>query len=195
MRSKSGPTLSWRKPKKKNPPRRRYPELLQRGKKLYAELNCAGCHDLAGEKTKPTGARLDLYRQQARSQPRFRRCESAAYAARFLLHKIEIAAIADQQFPHSAGRGSGRCVVEELAAGGLVFQSGIRCRTERSRSAWPGSLPGFKSADSSRPTLKLPDGTPAEQAAWLTKTLNRGRRAQSAQDARFPLNDADAEGA
>jgi mono/diheme cytochrome c family protein len=167
------------------------PDLLRQGKELFVELNCAGCHDLTGEKTKPTAPDLTFIGSKPVHNLDFGEAKVQHTLPDFLYTKLKSPRSLTSKFHVSPGEDPAAALWKNLQPAALFSKAtSPPDGTLAERLAWILSKVqdrGLLKAD-----LKLPEKNPEEQAAWLTTALAEAGALNPLKMPDFQLNDADA---
>ncbi len=177
--------------KKEPAPAPASPDLIQRGKELYAELNCAGCHDLADEKTKPTAPDLTYIGSKPLHGLDFGEAKVRHSLPDFLFTKLKSPRLLVSPFHIPPGDDPAAALWKNLQPAAFFSKAeSLPDVPLPDRLAWilaKAQERGIVAGDK-----KLPNGDPTEQANWLTKTLNEAGALNPLKMPDFLVSDADA---
>ena len=167
------------------------PAMIQEGKELFSELNCAGCHDLTGEETKPAGPDLTYIGSKPVHSLDFGDAKVQHTRPDYLYTKVKAPRSLTSKFHLSPGEDPAVAIWKNLQPTALFSKAApLPDAPLADRLAWilgKAQERGVLKAD-----LKLPGGAAAEQAAWLSRSLSDAGALNPLKMPDFQLNDADA---
>ena len=180
-------TTCWTR-RRKSPSRRPIRKaLIEQGKRSVRGARTVGVPRPDRGKEQAGRPRPDVRRQQGGARPGFRRCEGAAYASRFPVHETEVAQVAGQPLPPSAGRGSMPPLCGRTSSRRPLFsKSAAAARRTRPKNAWPGSLTGPRSRACWIAARYCPQVPTASKRPGWSGVLNEAGAADTAENARLP---------
>ena len=197
-------------------------ELIEQGRLLYGELGCAGCHDLTGEPTQPPGPDLTFIGSKPVHDLDFGDAEVPHTLPDFLYTKLTSPKELSSEYRLPLGEDPAAAIWKNLQPKAM-FSDSVQLpelsdeRTASDRLAWilgriqeqfaqppknqqqdARSLPDGERQDVKKQNiltsdLKLPEGSPQNQAVWLAGILNEAGVLNPLKMPDFLLSDADAE--
>jgi mono/diheme cytochrome c family protein len=168
------------------------PELIARGKELFAELNCAGCHDLTGEKTKPAGPDLTFIGSKLVHNLDFGDAKVPRTLPDFLYTKLKSPRSLSSKFHIPPGEDPAAALWKNLQPVALFSSKTKTLPAEALADPFAWILARVQERGILKADAKLPDGSASDQAIWLTQTLNDAGALNPLKMPDFQLNDADA---
>jgi mono/diheme cytochrome c family protein len=167
------------------------PELIGRGKELYAELNCTGCHELAGESAKSTAPDLTFIGSKPAHSLDFGDAKVRHTLPDYLFTKVKTPRSLASDFRVPPGEDPSVALWKNLQPAALFSKAASLPPPEKTdRLAW--ILGKVQERGIVAANLKLPGGTTEEQADWLTKTLNQAGALNPLKMPDFLVSDTDA---
>ena len=165
--------------------------LIDEGMRLYAELNCSGCHELTGGKINPPGPDLTFVGSKAVHHLDFGEAKVPRTLPDFLYTKLKSPKSLKGKFRIPLGEDPAVALWKNLHPTAVFSGSdALPEGTAAERLAW---ILGKVQAQGILADQKLPDGSTAEQAAWLENVLNEADALNPLKMPNFALNEADAE--
>jgi len=164
------------------------PEQVQYGKLLYAELGCASCHELQGLKAKRNAPDLTRIGSTPVHQLSFGDAKVPHTIPDFLYTKIKSPKSLHHHFELPISGEASVSIWENLKP--LAIFSGTHSLPESSeadRLDW--ILKHAITAGILDKELKMPEGTTAEQAAWLVEVFNKSGSLNPLKMPDFDLSD------
>ncbi len=167
------------------------PDQIRRGKRLYAELNCAGCHELKGTDAKPNAPDLTFIGSTPVHQLSFGQAKIPHTVPDFLYTKLKSPKSLSHRFELPTGEDPAVEIWKNLKPAALFSAShSLSGGGESQRLAW--ILEQAKRAGLLDTKLKLPEKSTAEQAGWLVWVLNESGALNPLKMPAFGLSDEDA---
>jgi len=168
------------------------PALVEQGKDLFVELNCSGCHDLTGQKSKQAGPDLTFEGSKAVHDLDFGDAPVRHTIPDFLFSKLKSPKSLASHFRLPLGEDYAAAIWKNLQPVSLFSKSAKlpegsaedRMRWILARAKEQGVLDRGK---------VLPEGSPSEQAVWLGRVLSEAGGLTPLKMPDFLLNDAEAE--
>ena len=160
-------------------------ELIEQGKLLYAELACAGCHDLTGEKTKPAGPDLTYEGSKPVHDLDFGEAKVKRTLPDFLYTKLKSPKALSSSFRLHLGEDAAAALWKNLQPAALFSQSASLPEGSDRRSARLDSGPGPR-AGGAGPRPEAARGFRPATGGLAGAGVERGRRAEPAENARLP---------
>ena len=168
------------------------PQRIEQGKLLYAELACAGCHDLTGEKTKPAGPDLTYEGSKPVHDLDFGEAKVKRTLPDFLYTKLKSPKALSSSFRLHLGEDAAAALWKNLQPAALFSQSAsLPEGSEDDRLAW--ILARVQEQGVLAREQKLPEASTPQQVAWLERALNEAGALNPLKMPDFLLDDADAE--
>lgn len=168
------------------------PEQTAQGKALYAELDCAGCHELKGTKATPDAPDLTFIGSTPAHQLSFGDAKVRRSVPDFLYTKLKSPKLLHHRFKLPAEEDPSAAIWENLKPAALFSAArSLPDDSESKRLAW--ILEQVKQARVLDEKLQLPGGSTDEQAAWLVWALNEAGALNPLKMPDFQLSDQDAE--
>lgn len=167
------------------------PEQIRQGKLLYAELGCAGCHELKGTNAKSDAPDLTFIGSTPVHQLSFGDAKVPRTVPDFLYTKLKSPKSLHHRFELPVGEDPAAAIWENLKPATLFSASHLLADgPESERLAW--ILEQAKRAGALDEKLTLPDGSTTEQADWLVPMLNESGALNPLKMPDFGLPDRDA---
>jgi mono/diheme cytochrome c family protein len=167
-------------------------ELVEQGKSLYAELSCAGCHDLPGQESRQTGPDLTFEGSKAVHDLDFGEAEVRRTLPDFLYTKLKSPKVLSSRFRIPLGEDYAAALWKNLQPAAMFSKAApLPEGSEASRVAW--ILAKAQAQAVLDRSQKLPEGSDQEQAAWLTRALNDAGALNPLKMPDFLLEDTQAE--
>src|SRR5208337_1819061 len=172
------------------------PALVEQGKNLFTELNCSGCHDLTGQKSKQAGPDLTFEGSKAVHDLDFGDAPVRHTIPDFLYSKLKSPKSLASHFRLPLGEDYAAAIWKNLQPVAL-FSKSAKLREEwaevsaKDRLAW--ILAKAKEQGVLDRGKVLPEGSPREQTVWLARVLSEADALTPLKMPDFLLNDADAE--
>jgi mono/diheme cytochrome c family protein len=168
------------------------PELTKQGKLLYEESNCAGCHDLAGEKTVPAGPDLTYEGSKPVHDLDFGEAKVPRTLPDFLYTKLKSPKALSSNYRLPLGEDPATALWKNVQPRALFSQSApLPEGPDGDRLAW--ILARVQEQGILDRGQKLPDGSLREQVAWLERALNEVSALNPLKMPDFLFSDADSE--
>ena len=165
--------------------------MIQEGKQLFTELNCAGCHDLTGEETKPAGPDLTFVGSKPVHGFDFGDAKVQHTRPDFFYSKLKSPRSLTSKFHIPLGNDAAAALWKNLQPAAMFSKAAsLPDGPLADRLAW--ILARVQEGGILKADLKLPGGMVAEQAAWLTQSLSDAGALNPLKMPDFQLNDADA---
>jgi cytochrome c551/c552 len=167
-------------------------ELIEQGRALYAELSCAGCHDLNGERTKPAGPDLTFEGSKAVHDLDFGDAKVRRTIPDFLYAKLKSPQSLSSPSRLPPGEDCAVALWKNLQPSALFSGSAsLPEGSDESRLAWILAKVQEQGVLDRRQGLL--EGSTKEQADGLTRVLNEAGALNPLKMPDFLLGDADAE--
>jgi mono/diheme cytochrome c family protein len=168
------------------------PKLVEQGKALFAELSCAGCHDLPGQESRQVGPDLTFEGSKAVHDLDFGDAKVRRTVPDFLYTKLKTPKALTSAFRIPLGEDYTAALWKNLQPAALFSKSDpLPAGSEQSRLAW--ILAKAQAQGVLDHSQKLPEGSAAEQATWLTAALNGAGALNPLKMPDFLLNNPNAE--
>lgn len=168
------------------------PDLIEQGRQLYAELNCAGCHELAEEPIEPPGPELTFIGSKPVHDLDFGEAKVPHTLPDFLYTKLKSPKALTSDFRPRPDEDTATTLWKNLRPAALFSGSSpLPEGAAEERLAW--ILAKVQEQGVLDRGLKLPPGSARQQAAWLVKTLNETGSLNPLKMPDFLLTGADAE--
>ena len=184
--------VEWEEAEKKEPaPPPSTPELIAQGEALFAELNCAGCHDLTGEKSTPTAPDLTFVGSKPVHSLDFGEAQVRRTLPDYFYTKLKSPRSLASKFHIPQGEDPAAVLWKNLQPVALYSKTADLPESSLvDRLAW--ILAKAQERGVLKTDLKLPPGDAAQQAAWLTQALNEAGALNPLKMPDFQLTEADA---
>ena len=184
--------VEWEEAEKKEPaPPPSTPELIAQGEALFAELNCAGCHDLTGEKSTPTVPDLTFVGSKPVHSLDFGEAQVRRTLPDYFYTKLKSPRSLASKFHIPQGEDPAAVLWKNLQPVALYSKTADLPESSLvDRLAW--ILAKAQERGVLKTDLKLPPGDAAQQAAWLTQALNEAGALNPLKMPDFQLTEADA---
>ncbi len=167
-------------------------ELVEQGKRLYAQLDCAGCHDLPGQTAKPDCPDLTYEGSKAVHDLDFGDAHVRRTLPDFLYTKLKSPKALASRFHVPINEDPAASLWRNLQPSALFSASmPLPEGSEGQRLAF--ILAKVQEEGVLDHGLRLPDAPAAQQAAWLEGKLNDAGALTSLKMPDFRLSDPDAE--
>jgi cytochrome c2 len=167
------------------------PERVQRGKRLFNELGCAGCHDLSADDARLAGPELTSIASKSPHEFDFGDATMRRTLPNFLFAKLQSPKAFSRDFQIPGWQTPATAVWQNLRPAALFADSTpLIDGSQTEQLAW--ILRRTQEARLLPPDLKLPDGLPESQATWLVDKLNAAKAFNTAKMPDFRLSDDDA---
>ncbi len=168
------------------------PALIGQGKDLFVELNCSGCHDLPGQKGKPTGPDLTFEGSKAVHDLDFGDAQVRHTVPDFLYTKLKSPKSLGSRFRLPLGEDYAAALWKNLQPVALFSKSApLPDGPAEERLKW--ILDRAKEQGVLERGQVLPAGSNREQAVWLGRVLSEAGALTPLKMPDFQLNDPDAE--
>ena len=168
------------------------PQTIEQGKLLYAELGCAGCHELTKEKVEPPGPDLTYIGSKAVHDLDFGDAEVQRTLPDFLYTKLKSPKALTSDFRLPLGKDPALALWKNLQPPALFSKSApLPEGSEGERLAW--ILATVRQQGALDRSLETPQGSARQQAAWLVQTFNEAGLLNPLKMPDFQLSDTDAE--
>jgi cbb3-type cytochrome oxidase cytochrome c subunit len=168
------------------------PARIRQGKLLFKELGCAGCHDLTREDTKLAGPDLTFIGSRPVHELDFGNAKIRHALPDFLYAKLKSPESFRRDFQLPTWEKSAMAVWQNLRPAALFSDSKpLDEGSEAEQLKW--ILAQVQQAGMLDANLQMPDGSPRDQASWLTRALNNVGALSPLKMPDFQLSDEDAE--
>ena len=160
------------------------PKRIEQGKLLYAELACAGCHDLTGEKTNPAGPDLTYEGSKPVHDLDFGEAKVKRTLPDFLYTKLKSPKALSSSFRLHLGEDAATALWKNLQPAALFSQSAsLPEGSEDDRLAW--ILARVQEAGRAGPRAEVARGFRPATGGLAGAGLERGRRTEPPENARL----------
>lgn len=168
------------------------PATIAQGKRLYAELNCAGCHDLTGEESRPAGPDLSFIGGKPVHDLDFGEAKVQRTLPDFLYTKLKSPKALGSPFRLHFGEDPAAALWKNLQpAASFSTAASLPEGSAGARLAW--LLARVQEQGVLDRGAQLPEGPLQEQAAWLERALNEAGALNPLKMPDFLLKSTDAE--
>jgi mono/diheme cytochrome c family protein len=168
------------------------PAQIEKGKRLFNELGCAGCHDLGPGETKRIGPDLSHIGGKLPHELDFGNAAIRRTVADFLFTKLKSPRAFQREFQLPTWEKPPLAIWQNLRPAALFSDSvPLPDGPELQQLDWilaSVQKAGFLDAD-----LHVPDGSPRDQVAWLSGVLDAAGALSTVKMPRFNLSDDDLE--
>ncbi|MCH7987646.1 MAG: c-type cytochrome [Planctomycetes bacterium] len=164
---------------------------IQQGKLLYAELGCAGCHDLRNADLKPSAPDLTFIGSKPVHDLDFGDARVRHTLPDFLYTKLKTPKAVRKDFHLPLSESPIQAIWKDLKPTALFSDSATLPNGSQSdQLKW--ILKQAQQAEILKSDPQLPEGTPSTQTAWLLKKLNEVDALSPLKMPDFQLSDEDA---